>query len=208
MVNAHAPQAPALKPLRVPFAAAFGLWLCLHAAGAGAGPRLPPVQPLHNGLNPLSLLVGAPAGMAVLAHRENFNAHSFDVLTIYQLVAGRPGGPVQWQIVPVMDERGEHLTLSASGGADCLLKDFRLLSPSAAEGARLILAERELGESFASPAPVSFRFYRLQRNGEGIAGSPHLFFAFDHEVQAAHPYCDVGEALQRELGVGPDRARP
>ena len=30
---------------------------------------------------------------------------------------------------------------------------------------------------------------------EGIAGTPHLYFAFDREVRAARAYCDVGEAL-------------
>ena len=128
----------------MPFAAAFGLWLCAQAVAATVNgkPRLPPVQPLHNGINRLSLLAKGPAGMAMLAHRENFNAHSFDVLTLYQPAADGVDGQSRWQIVPVFDAQGEHLTLGVSGGADCLLMDFRLLHLAAGEDARLILAER------------------------------------------------------------------
>lgn len=195
---AHRPACEARR-LRVPFAAALGLWLCAQAAVAGA--RLPPVQPLQNGANRVALLAGAPAGMAVLAHRENFNAHGFDVLTLYQPMPSVRGEPASWQIVPAFDAQGEHLTLAASGGADCLLHDFRLLQPVGRSGATLIIAERALGDSYASPAPVTFRFYRLQRNDAGEVGRPGLYFEFDHEQTSAQPHCDVGEAFGHELGL-------
>lgn len=207
MVQAVHRPAHEARRQRVPFAAAFGLWLCAQAAVAGA--RLPPVQPLQGGVNRVALVAGAPAGMAVLAHRENFNAHGFDVLTIYQPMPSAPGGPASWQIVPAFDARGEHLTLGASGGADCLLRDFRLLQPGGRADATLVVAERALGESFASPAPVTFRFYRLQRNDAGEVGRPRVYFEFDHEQASARPYCDVGQAFQHELGLKDYRpARP
>ncbi|MCF8204979.1 MAG: hypothetical protein K9J82_07895 [Methylotenera sp.] len=195
---AHRPACEARR-LRVPFAAALGLWLCAQAAVAGA--RLPPVQPLQNGVNRVALLAGAPAGMAVLAHRENFNAHGFDVLTLYQPMPSVRGEPASWQIVPAFDAQGEHLTLAASGGADCLLRDFRLLQPVGRSGATLIIAERALGDSYASPAPVTFRFYRLRRNDAGEVGRPGLYFEFDHEQTSAQPHCDVGEAFGHVLGL-------
>jgi len=114
--------------------------------------------------------------------------------------------------VPAFDERdegrngvprGEHLTLSASGGADCRLHDFRLLAATATADAMLILADRELGESFASPTQVSFRFFTLKKNSDGVPGRPVYYFEFDHERRATKPYCDVGDALQAELGLGP-----
>ena len=178
----HHPTREARR-LRVPFAAAFGLWLCAQAAVAGA--RLPPVQPLQAGVNRMALLTGAPAGMAVLAHRENFNAHGFDVLTIYQPMPSARGEPASWQIVPAFDAQGEHLTLAASGGADCLLRDFRLLQPVGRSGATLIIAERALGDSYASPAPVTFRFYRLQRNDAGEVGRPGRSFGFNKKQTSA-----------------------
>lgn len=202
----HERPAHEARRLRVPFAAAFGLWLCTQAA-AGSVPHLPPVQALQGGMNRVVLETGAAAGMAVLAHRENFNAHGFDVLTIYQPLPAARGEPATWQIVPAFDERGEHLTFSASGGADCLLRDFRVLQPVGRSGAMLVVAERALGESYASPAPVTFRFYRLRRNDAGEVGRPRVYFEFDHAQASARPYCDVGEAFQQELGLKDYRQR-
>lgn len=172
-------------------------WLALQQGSASAADTAPPVTALANGLNPIALTATPLPAWGVLARRENFNAHGFDVLTLY-IAAGEPS---QWQIVPAFDEKGEHLTLMASGGADCLLHDFRLLSPSAAGDALLILADRDLGDSFASPAPVQFRFFRLRQNAEGLPGRPAYYFEFDRAQRATKPYCDVGDALRSELGV-------
>ena len=171
-----------------------------------------PVIPLANGLNNLSLTAAPLPARAFLAHRDNFNAHDFEVLTLYIEAPVGPGDKPRWQLVPAFDTRdekrrgvprGEHLTLQAYGGADCRLGDFRLLAASADADATLVLADRELGDGFASPAPVAFRFFKLRKNSDGIPGRPAYYFEFDHERRAAKPYCDVGEALQTELGVGP-----
>jgi hypothetical protein len=179
------------------------LALQLAAASAGEPAAALRVTPLVNGLNTLSLTSAPLPAQAMLAHRENFNAHGFDVLTLYVQAPAVEGEAPQWQLVPVFDAKGEHLTLSASGGADCLLHDFRLLRPSATQDATLILADRELGESFATAAAVQFRFFKLKQNADGTVGRPVYYFEFDHARQAGKAYCDVGEALQAELGFAP-----
>lgn len=186
------------------FAAAFALQLTL----AAAHEPVPAAQvvPLHNGMNTLSLTSAPLPAMAMLAHRENFNAHGFEVLTLYIQAPTGDGDPPRWQIVPVFDAKGERLTLSASGGADCVLRDFRLLPPSPTRDATLILAERDMGKSFADAAPVQFRFFQLKKNTEAEIGRPVYYFELDHTRRAGKPYCDVGEALKSELGVGPYQA--
>jgi len=188
--------------------------LCPAAVKAGGVDAAGRVIPLSNGLNVLSLTAAPMPAQAFLAHRDNANAHGFDVLTIYIEAPTWPGSKPQWQLVPVFDARdekrqgvprGEHLTLNVSGGADCLLHDVRLLAPTANADATLILADRELGDSFASPAPVTFRFFELKKNSEGMPGRPVYYFEFAQERQAAKAYCDVGDALQAEIGAGPDR---
>jgi hypothetical protein len=196
----------------------LGLQLLLPALGQAA--TVPerdidtarPVIPLANGLNTLSLTSAALPAQAFLAHRDNANAHGFEVLTLYIQAPSSPGTRPRWQLVPAFDTRdaarggvpgGEHLTLKAHGGADCRLGDFRLLAATARADALLILADREPGDSFASAAPVRFRFFKLKTNTDGVPGRPVYYFEFDHERRAAKPYCDVGDALQAELGVGP-----
>lgn len=191
--------------------AAAALGLLFGAAAAGEVRATRSVIPLSNGLNTLLLTTTPTPARAFLAHRDNANAHGFDVLTLYIEAPTRPGAPPQWQLVPAFDERdaeraklprGEHLNLTASGGADCRLHDFRLLAATASADAMLVLADRELGESFASPAPVTFRFFALRKNSDGMPGRPVYYFEFDHERKAAKAYCDVGDALQAELGLG------
>jgi len=157
------------------------------------------VQPLQNGVNRVALQTGTPLGMAMLAHRENFNAHSFDVLTLYAQSSPLAGEPAQWQVVPLFDAQGEHLDVKRSGGADCLLHDFRLLLPTGGQGAELVLADREMGDSFAATASVTFRFFRLRTNREGLAGRPLLYFDFVRARPAKAAYCDVGDAFATEL---------
>jgi len=172
--------------------------LLLWSAAAQAADR---VQALRPGINRIALQAGAAPGMAMLAHRENFNAHGFEVLTLYAELPVSQGQRPQWQIVPLFDAAGEHLALKAGGGADCLLHDFRLLRPARGRDAELVLAERELGESFASASQVTFRFFRLHANREGEVGRPVLYFEFDHAEVAKAAYCDVGEAMHAELGL-------
>lgn len=186
---------------------AIGLGLLLQAFWPVAAHAADRVQPLRPGINHIALQAGSPPGMAVLAHRENFNAHGFDVLTLYAKLPTIADQAPQWQIVPLFDATGEHLELRASGGADCLLHDFRLLRAARGRDATLVLAERELGESFAASAKVTFRFFRLRANEEGEIGRPVRYFEFDRAQVAKAAYCDVGEAMRAELGLAADPRR-
>jgi hypothetical protein len=176
--------------------AAQALWPTATSAGDLRAER---VQPLQNGINHVALQAGTPLGMAMLAHRENFNAHSFDVLTLYALSSPLAGEPAQWQLVPLFDAQGEHLDAKRSGGADCLLHDFRLLLPTGGQGAELVLADREMGDSFTATAGVTFRFFQLRTNREGLVGRPLLYFDFVRARPADAAYCDVGDAFATEL---------
>jgi hypothetical protein len=190
------------------------LFLLLRASGSDAATASRPVIPLSSGLNTLTLTAASLPARAFLAHRDNGNAHGFDVLTLYIEVPIGEGALPEWQLVSTFDERdekrhgvprGEHLTLNTSDGADCRLSDFRLLAATDKADALLILADREFGDGFASPAPVTFRFFTLRRNSAVVFGRPAFYFEFDREQKASKDYCDVGQALQVELDVGPYR---
>lgn len=156
---------------------------------------------VSNGLNTFALQSADDEALAVLAHRENFNAHGFDVLTLYARQASTAGEPAQWQLVPWFDGDQERLNVVRAGGADCLLHDFRLLRATAQAPALLVLADRDLGPSFASPAPVRLRVLALRRNDEGLVGRPVLYFEVVRDFRARKTACDVGDALSAELGL-------
>jgi hypothetical protein len=188
-----------------PAAVLVALALSPHHGMAAEPPMAGRVVRLHNGMNTVTLTAARVPALAMLAHRENFNAHSAEVLTLYLQAPALAGETPLWQIVPVLDDHGERLTLATSGGADCVLHDFRLLRPTAGQDATLVLADREPGENYASPAAVQFRYFKLQHNAQGMPGQPLYRFELDHTQPARTSYCDVGEALQSELDIGPQR---
>jgi hypothetical protein len=163
------------------------------------------VVKLHRGLNNLDLGFAGRKFSVAIAHRENFNAHSFDVVTVY-LSSGDPSQGLD--IVGFWDKTKEGLTLTVSGGADCLLHDFRLLESTRGMPPMLVVAERPLVMSYADNEPVSFRFYALKQNTEGLPGEPAYWFDLVETRTSRRAYCDVGFALSRELGLGDYRTSP
>jgi len=183
------------------------LWLGLFLAAciARGEPKLDEhlkLIPLQNGMNSVDLDgAGLPATI-VVGRRDNFNAHSFVVTTIYATLKAAGEDSSEWKIIPIQREGGEELLhLQTSGGADCVLRDFRILADAAHHSALLITAERKFGASFADEQPVTFETYRLTRNEEGIPGAAALYFKFEKRWSSAKSYCDVNEAFQAELGL-------
>ncbi|MET0934664.1 MAG: hypothetical protein ABWX83_01665 [Luteibacter sp.] len=179
------------------------LWLApLYVLAADAPPPAPAkVILIRNGPNQLTL--GGKELLAVRGWRENFNAHGFDAVSLY---IHAPEGT--WHVVPVMVPNGkesptERPVIGASGGADCQLKDFRLIDAANGKPAQLVIGERDFGESFADPAPVHFDYYELTENTAGDVGDPLYWFRHIRRVDAARPYCDVNEAFDKDLHLGP-----
>jgi hypothetical protein len=93
----------------------------------------------------------------------------------------------------------EREALRVSGGADCRLHDFRLLKPIGSNPVRLILADRDPGSSYADVANVHFSYFELAKNDDGDPGWPSLYFKLKDTKVSSHQYCDVDEALDKEL---------
>lgn len=142
-----------------------------------------------------------------MAQRDNFNAHSYEVTTVYATLKTGGAGVSEWKIIPAMPKTGkELLSLGTSGGADCVLHDFRLLTDARHHSAVLVIADRKFGKNFADKQPVTFELYRLTRNDEELPGAPALYFKFETQWKSGKSYCDVGEAFQAELGIASGRA--
>ena len=112
------------------------------------------------------------------------------------------GDAKQWDIVPLMDKNKEKFEITIGGGADCVLHDFRLIAGSGKVPAVLILADRDMGESYADSEKVTFTYFRLMTRKDSIAGfPPYSFERARVKISNVH-YCDVTEAFQKELGIG------
>lgn len=159
--------------------------LCAEAADAAL------LRP-GNGITQLDLLGDGTPAMTVIGRRENFNAHSFDVASFFVRVGDG------WEIVPLFDGGKEQETLTSSGGADCILHDFRLMRRRPHAPLTLVLADRDYGDSFVNDRPVTFRVYQLARNEESTPGTPTWSFLLRSTSKSAKPYCDVGDAFEHE----------
>ncbi|MBM4381930.1 MAG: hypothetical protein FJ091_01050 [Deltaproteobacteria bacterium] len=146
---------------------------------------------LRRGVNALDLDGDGEGDAVIVAMHELGNAHSALVTSFV-----RVGANARWEIVPLRWKRGgEELSLRAVNGADCQLRDLRLV-PSA-KGFSLVVAERELGESYADARPVTFRWLELAPDEP----SASLVWREVRSSATTASYCDVGEAFARELGL-------
>ncbi|GLQ87166.1 hypothetical protein GCM10007898_07320 [Dyella flagellata] len=179
--------------------------LTLMAASSACAGQFGDARPvsLANGFN--HVVLGGHDATIVVADRENYNAHDFTVATIYMQGPSDLSNGQVLNLVPVFyadaKDQYERLHLVKSGGADCVLHDFRILASARSDAAWLIRAERDMQRSFADAEPVHFYFYRLKENKEEQVGRPPVYFEFDHRVDATKPYCDVDEAMSKELGI-------
>ena len=157
---------------------------------------------LSDGITYADISGDGKKGMIVKARRENFNAHGFDVISFYIKSPIIKGNASVWNIVPVFAGKKEMLELTVSGGADCVLHDFRIIKSEHGKGARLIIANREIRESYFEESSVMFEYFSLYKNSEGTVGEPLYYFKKTSESKAKGKYCDVGEAFMKELGLG------
>jgi hypothetical protein len=152
------------------------------------------------GITDVQLTADGLRGVLVRAWRDNFNAHGFDVLSIYARPTSAEDASPNFLLVPVWEGDKERLELTSAGGADCRLTDFRFISTLGSD-LQLVTAQREFGTSYADPAAVTFTYFTLKRNSSFEVGRPMYYFESTGSRRARKPYCDVEDAFAQELGL-------
>ena len=178
------------------------------AAGGGDSSRAPvTVLPIHNGTNRVDLLGTGKQGEIIVSRRDNGNVHGFSVVLFQVLAPSRSysnGRNLLWQVIPFFGgpndpEAGEEL-FATFEGADCTLRDLRVVRTAKRHPVEVVTATRDFGNSFADSAAVRFDFYELRDGKEGFG--PTYLFRHARTVHAKGRYCDVDDAFDRELGLG------
>jgi hypothetical protein len=172
------------------------------------------VASLTYGVNSVDFGPTGTRGTVVLGWRENFNAHGFGVATFYLVSPRDKVRGLQTDdmlgLVTVWDDirdAKEALTVTTSGGADCVVHDFRLLVSSERKPSLLVLADRKVDESFLEESTVTFKVYTLKQNADETPGLPTQYFALSETFTGKQRYCDVEKAFRSELGIGDYRVR-
>lgn len=176
---------------------------------AGAQTAAPPARDfrkstiveIRNGPNQVDIDADGRTDLVVVAYRENYNAHGFDYVTLYRLTDEEPA----WQLVPFYDkdDKPAMTSFSTNDGADCRLRDLRLVRPAPVSSSpvAVIVAERAFGDSFITPGIVTFTVFRAVRNADHDIGAPAFYFRAAETFTSQVPYCDVGEAFEKDLGI-------
>jgi len=155
---------------------------------------------LTNGTTAVDLDGDGRADLVVRAWVENYNAHSYDILTFY--IQNPRATENAINLVPFADSSAiRREAFRTDRGADCTLADLRLLKPPAGP-AVIVIGRRDVGTSYADSLPVSFTVYRLHVHNEGQPGSPPYLFVAERSFQGPRKYCDVNDAFRAELGLG------
>jgi hypothetical protein len=188
------------------------------SAQAGAPPATQPpgsrdfshmqVIELANGPNVIDINGDGHKDLVFNAHRSNFNAHDFEHITFYMQASVAAGGadattsekPL-WHVVPFFTAQApEFVAFDTVEGADCWLRDMVLLrNPEGSITA--VVANRDMGSSYADKARVTFSIYRVAHNANGQAGAPPIYFQRVDRFPGKSLYCDVDHAMVAELGV-------
>ena len=178
---------------------------CLAFVHPASAADATPVIPLPYGITKTALLRNGLPGIVALAWRANDTAKGCGVLTVYVEKITTEDDQHALHLVPIFRGDKESFEITTAGGADCQMRDFRLVRTE--EGnIQLILAERPVGAGSASDEKVAFQYFDLDQNVAGSTGKPQYYFASTKTVAAKSKYCDVNDAFKAELNLGPYQA--
>jgi len=195
--------------------------LLFSQAGAGAEEATPRFEakdmvPLVHGPNWVDM-DGDGHKDLVMKSRVTINSpHSLSLYSFHVWAEAKPFKPgdkndqllepqIHWYAVsfPEREPPLGRFSVSTHEGADCLLRDYRLIvqqdNVRRGKATFLIEAQRESGESYADRAPVTFTVYRLEKGS--VKALNEFAFIKVREFKAGKAYCSVGNAFKEELGL-------
>lgn len=90
----------------------------------------------------------------------------------------------------------EKYLISTHQGADCVLREIRLVRFKEGSSYYLVITNRTIGESYGDALNIKFSFYRL------IYDKDESRFVYEKvkEMNSENKYCDANEAFEKELG--------
>lgn len=157
------------------------------------------VVSLNYGNNTIDLDGDGKTEQVVKSWRENFNAHGYHT---YLFLEDRKSykGQITATITVLDPGKGLHRDMARSSeGADCTVTDYTLVQANDAPALVLLKSSRPTTDGFGGKHPVTFEFYKLARNEEGIPGDPHRYWQRYKTITSKQTYCDVHNAIKAEI---------
>lgn len=167
----------------------------------GVSPALAQMEivPLNYGSNAIDLDGDGKTEQIVKSWRENFNAHGYHS---YLFLESRKSdkGQITSTITVLAPDKGVHRDMvRSSEGANCTITDYTLVQVNDESALVLLKSSRPTTDGYGGKHPVTFEFYKLTRNEEGIPGDPHRYWQPHKAITSKQTYCDVHNAMKAEL---------
>jgi hypothetical protein len=153
---------------------------------------------IPNGLSYIDLNGDGEKDIIVKGYRSHISAHRFSVISFYLIK--KIGNKKRLDIISIgqLPDKEEY-QLFTHEGADCILRDFRLVKIKNSEKIYLIKAERYLPteKTYVDKESVEFIIYELQYDDI----EDRFFFVKVGQFKTTQKYCDVNVAFRQELGI-------
>jgi hypothetical protein len=153
---------------------------------------------IANGLSYIDLNGDGEKDIIVKGYRSHISAHRFSVISFY--LVKKIANQKRLDIISIgqLPDKEEY-QLFTHEGADCVLRDFRLIKIKNSEKIYLIKAERYLPpeKTYAEKDIVEFIIYELQYDDI----EDRFFFNKIGQFKTTKKYCDVNVAFKQELGI-------
>jgi hypothetical protein len=157
---------------------------------------------IKSGVSYVDLNGDGKKDMVVSGYRGHITAHAFSVYSFYVSKKLTQGETLyEWQIVSIGsgggfagDDIGKY-AISTHQGADCVLREARLVKLKKSSSYYLVIADRLIGKSYADSANIKFLFYRLTYSED----ESRFIYEKVKEIESKYKYCDVIEAFEKEL---------
>lgn len=158
---------------------------------------------VKNGINSIDLNGDGKRDIVVNGYRGHMTAHSFNVYSfyIYKKIA-YDDVTYDWQVVAVGDKGGysgddiNKYIVSSHQGADCVLKEIRIVKFKGDSSYHLVVANRPFGSSYIDTLKVTFSFYKLIFDKD----EDRFIYEKVYDMVSKEKYCDVNESFKKELG--------
>lgn len=125
------------------------------------------------------------------------NAHPVETISFFRPNASGPAEHIPFE----MD--GDYQPfLPLRSGADCAISGMRAFR----NGDHLQIVYALRTGAWVEKKAVTFLVFELAKNEEGAPGTPPLYFRQQNKLVSRQAYCDVNQALDKEVPLPPNRA--
>jgi hypothetical protein len=192
---------------------AASLWIASAAQADDHFPKFDPkdMVPLIHGPNWVDLDGDGHLDLVMKSRFEINSPHSASIYSFHRHAQEEEyfvNWP-EWIIIPIinLDSKEPHgsPTISTFEGADCILRDVRLVQTNRhGKGLKtfLILGERDLADGFWDIRPFKFKIYEMLTVAPNEETQFYVRVAFrvSHTLTSTEKYCGATEAFFREFG--------